>query len=221
MATTQQTHLIAGRMVEFQNKFFGASNDEAQFIIQNTGEAIELAIKAVREHLETKGSGLLSGVIFEIAVPATTEEFVVAENFNVDNGKKAKVRIAFFNSSFVSLFGTKVEGPFNGSHLAVREVNADAHSSTILKELGGEKKAEVTLTEIYFLMTGMPDEEIETFLCNGQKIIFRARDVNGELAIVQMHWGEDGWELFAYSSEHDLSIGCRIASHSYPDKKIS
>lgn len=222
MATTQQTHVIAGRLVEFQNKFFGASNDEAQFIIQNTGEAIELCIEAVRKHLEAKGSdNLLSGVIFEIAVPATAEAFVVADKFKVDNGKSAKVRIAFFNSSFVSLFGAKVEGPFAGSSLAVSELNADAHSSAILKKLGGEKKAEVTLTEIYFLMTGMPDEEIETFLCNGRKIIFRARDVNGGLAFVHMNWSEDGWEIFAYSAEHDIDSGCRIAVPSYPNKKTS
>lgn len=54
MATTKQNQVIAGRMVEFQDKFSPLSNEDAQYVIQNAGEAIALFVKAVSNRARKK-----------------------------------------------------------------------------------------------------------------------------------------------------------------------
>jgi len=47
MATTKQNQIIAGRMVEFQDQFSPLSKNDAQWVIQNAGEAIKLFVNAI------------------------------------------------------------------------------------------------------------------------------------------------------------------------------
>jgi hypothetical protein len=53
MATTKQNQMIAGRMVEFQDRFSFLRNDDAQWLIQNAGEGIDLFMKAIIYHRKT------------------------------------------------------------------------------------------------------------------------------------------------------------------------
>ena len=54
----------------------------------------------------------------------------------------------------------------------------------ILAELGGEAKAETTLTEVYSLMEAQKNGENGPLLTNGYANIFYVRDVNGALRAV-------------------------------------
>lgn len=53
MATTKQNQMIAGRMVEFQDRFSSLPNDDAQWLIQNAGEGIDLFVHAITNRRKT------------------------------------------------------------------------------------------------------------------------------------------------------------------------
>ena len=95
MATTKQNQLIAGRMVEFQDRFFPLSNDDAQYVIQNAGEAIDLFIGAIVNRSKSVVRAvitLLIAIIATFTVTATTEKFVAKDKFKVDTGKKLRLK---------------------------------------------------------------------------------------------------------------------------------
>lgn len=52
--TKQQIPVLVARLVEFQEKFGSLSGDDGQFVIQNTAEAIELAVEAIKKRNTSK-----------------------------------------------------------------------------------------------------------------------------------------------------------------------
>lgn len=69
----------------------------------------------------------------------------------------------------------------------------------IIKELGGEAKAETTLTEMFSLMEKQKDGGDGVLLNNGCANIFYIRDKNGVLRAVSVLWFDDGWYVPADS----------------------
>lgn len=204
MATKQQVPVIAARLVEFQEEFSNLSTEDAQWAIINGKEAAALSAKAIANYMKAKNEAravLLSNVIYTFSVPATTEKFVVKDNFKVDISKMAKVKISYLSVDFQRWFSAKVEHPFAGSKILGRKLENNSIDGPIIYELGGQEKAEITLAEIYAMMTDQFNGKNGCLLNNEWANIFYVNDVNGTLRTVFVAWVNGGWRVGASSIE--------------------
>jgi len=219
MATIKQTQMIAGRMVEFQDRFSALSNDDAQYVIQNAGDAIELFIKAIAERAKSvvqKIENVIGNIISTTTIPATTEKFIAKNNFIVDTSENANVKISWLSGDFKDWFLLKVENPFPGSEIVARQLIKRSVDAPILKELGGNEKAETTLAEVYAMMQKQANGKSGALLINGWANIFYVKDISGTLRAVRVYWFDDGWFVHAYSIElpHEWDAGHRVFSRN-------
>jgi len=200
MATTKQLQMIAGRMVEFQDRFQRLPNEDAQWFIQNTGEAIDLIIDAVVGRVKKVKKTLRSFVVSTFTVPATTQKFIAKDNFVVDTGRNAKVKIAYLNDNFKDWFMGVTEEAFPGSTIYGRQLENNSVDGPILTELGGQEKAKITLSELYAAMAAQPNGEDGGLLNDGFANIVYVTDITGALRAVSVSWvNNNGWRIVASS----------------------
>jgi len=201
MATKKQVHKIAGRVVEFQEKFFEARNTTAQFFIEKTNEAIEISIAAVEAHLrqQQKIERVLSDVISANSISATDQEFVVKDNFVVDTGKNTEVKISSIDQDFIDWFMEKREKAFSGSILCGRKLNHTSVDRSIIAQLGEQAKAETTLYEVFAMMKLQANGREGDLSINGYNNIFYVPDITGTLRTVILFWTVVGWRVQARS----------------------
>jgi hypothetical protein len=226
MATTKQTQMIAGRMVEFQNRFEKLPTDDSQWLIQNTGEGIDLCINAIVNRDRTATQTIvtpLSEIIFTTNIPATTGKFFARDKFKVDKSEEAEVKIREISDDFESWFIKKTEEPWSGGIIYCRKLTKHSDDSLILNKLGGQEKAEITLFELFYMMKREADVEAGELLTNGDINLFYIRDINGILRVVFLTWHYDpfyykgydtGWHLRAIPLESPKGryFGSRVFS---------
>ena len=173
------------------------------------------------KHNETK---ILSNIIFSIAVPATKNKFVAKNKFVVDTNEWTKIKIFKMNDNFVAWFGEKVEDPFPGSFISVRNIVAKTFDGRISRELfNSDDLIETTLAEIYFFMKYRISGEAGTFFDTIWSNIFFVRDVNDKLRTINFFWNSDGeysegWSIhateFGSLSAGQWSVGNRVFYHN-------
>lgn len=150
---------------------------------------------------------LLLETVGTVIIPATTSQFVAKEKFVRGTGRNAKVKISDIGSNFDAWFlnGTgKIEDPQSEQTLAYDRLRKASLDGPIIEELGGEAKAETTLTDMFSLMEGQGSGGERVLLNNGNANIFYIRDQNGVLRTVRVRWYDDGWFVFASSLELPL-----------------
>jgi len=134
-----------------------------------------------------------------VVVPATTKKFVAKDRFVVDTSRKAKVKISGLGDNFNDRFLNKTEEPISETTLHYHKLRQSSVDKPIIAELGGEAKAETSLTEMFALMELQGNGENGVMLTNGYANIFYIRDVAGALCAVHAYWRGDGWRVAAYS----------------------
>ena len=144
---------------------------------------------------------LLLEYINSITNPGTTEKFIARDRFAVNTKSDAPVKISYLGDNFKKWFLGKVEEPFIESALRYGKLRKPSVDASIIAELGGEEKAETTLTELWQALEKQPNGEKGDLLTNGYANIFYIRDVNGVLRAVRARWYGDGWIVFAFSVE--------------------
>ena len=169
---------------------------------------------------------LLLEPVGTIATSATTSNFVVKEKFTVDTSPGAKAKISGTGSNFDAWFGDKVEDPISKQTLRYRKLRQSSVDGPIITELGGEEKAETTLSEMFSLMAKQGNGEDGVLLNNGWGNIFYVRDNAGVLRPVRVNWFDDGWSVFASSVEDPdgWSDGLQVFSRnlvSVPSEPVS
>ncbi len=132
-------------------------------------------------------------------VAATKAPFVARERFVVNMKKDARVKISYLGGNFKDWFLRKEEQPFGGSTLNYGKLSRWSVDSPIIAVLGGEEKAETTLTELFALMEAQKNGEDGPLLTNGYANIFYIRDAGGALRAVYACWGGGGWGVDAGS----------------------
>ena len=132
-----------------------------------------------------------------IELPATSGRFVVKDHFVLNMGPGERVLISYILGNFQRWFLEKVEEPIAATTLCSRELQRDAPDTLILPELGGEKEAETTLTEIFALMEMQRKGQGGFLAFNGWGNIFYVRDAGGVLRAVDVHWCDGGWNVEA------------------------
>ncbi len=135
------------------------------------------------------------------SVVATTNKFIVKDNFVVNTEDSAVVKITCISEEFKNRFINKIEDPSTHSIICGRNLIKDSVDEPILSELGGQEKAETTLTEIYAMMKNQAEGNAGIILTNECANIFYARDINNTLCVVTIRWFSDGWDVGASSVE--------------------
>jgi hypothetical protein len=154
-----------------------------------------------------------------VATSATTGAFVAKEKFIQDTGRKAKVKVSYLGDNFIAWFlkgKGKTEDPITEQTLRYGKLRKSSVDAPILAELGGEAKAETTLTGVFFLMEKQASGEEGVLLNNGWANIFYVKDNAGVLRAVGVRWNDDGWIVNAYSVENPFSWdgGIRVFSRN-------
>jgi len=160
-----------------------------------------------------KEPGLLNW-IGTITTSTTTEPFIAKEKFRKDS-KEVKFYGIWDNFTKWFLDGDgKVEGPQDGRELHYGDLTKDSVDGSIIEELGGEAKAETTLSELYGLLQKQGNGEDGVMLVNGRVNIFYIQDTSGVLRAVNVDWVDGGWLVLAspVESPSDWLAGRRIFS---------
>ncbi len=131
-------------------------------------------------------------------VVATTTSFVARDRFVVNTKKNAPVKISYLGDNFNDWFLGKEEQPFGGSTLNHRKLSRSSVDGPIIAELGGEAKAETTLTELFSLMEAQKNSESGPLLMDGYANIFYIREAKGVLRTVGAFWDGGGWSVCAF-----------------------
>ncbi len=129
----------------------------------------------------------------------TTTPFVAHDRFVVNTKKDAPVKISYLGYGFKAWFLEKEEQPFGGSALSYAKLSRPSIDISIITALGGEEKAETTLTELFSLMQAQKNGESGSLLTNGWANIFYVKDVFEMIRTVCAYWYDDGWRVYAYS----------------------
>jgi hypothetical protein len=139
-------------------------------------------------------------------VAATTNPFVVRDRIVKNTSKNAPVKISYVGDYFKECFYGKTEEAFGGSTLNYRKLSRSSVDGPIIAELGGEARAETTLTEVYALMEAQKNGENGPLLINGYANIFYVRDAKGVLRTVYVHLDVDGWDVDAHGVTYPSTL---------------
>jgi len=192
--TEQQISKLAAALVEFQNNFSALSTEDAQWVIQNTQEAIGLMVEAVQNRLKPQVLKLVSS---KIIIPAI-DKFIAKEKFIIDTSAKAKLKISYLGDNFQKWFLDKIEENIPETELSSRMLLKWLEDKEIIAGVGGEDVAETKLAHVYHLISQQPNGEAGPLPTNGY-VIFYVRDKDGLLRPVRVRWLGDGWFVNAFS----------------------
>ncbi|MEK7669597.1 MAG: hypothetical protein AAB350_03380 [Patescibacteria group bacterium] len=140
-----------------------------------------------------------------VRVSATTKKFRAGANFLLKHDGGI---CSYFGSNFNSWFlegDGKTEEPIGEQILCYGKLRKSSVDTPIIAELGGEAKAETTLTEMFSLMEKQKKGKAGVLLNNGYANIFYIRDQSGVLRTVYVDWRVDGWNVRANEVSNPLA----------------
>ena len=149
-------------------------------------------------------------LVSTIVIPATTGKLVAKEKFVINTKRNAPVKISYLGDNFKAWFlngDGKTEDPISEQTLRYAKLRKASMDGPIIEELGGEAKAETTLSEMFSLMEKQKRGEDGVLLNNGWANIFYIKDSAGVLRMVRVRWDVDGWNVGADSVEDPCRWG--------------
>ncbi|MCA9353513.1 hypothetical protein KC842_01420 [Candidatus Nomurabacteria bacterium] len=133
---------------------------------------------------------------------ATTEKFVARDKFRQDS---KEVKFYEISDNFTNWFlagDGKIEEPLGEQELRYGNLIKNSVDGPIIEELGGEEKAEITLTELYDLIKKQANGGKGKLRINSCANIFYIKDTSGVLRTVYVRWSGDGCYINASSVEY-------------------
>ena len=159
----------------------------------------------VTQVTEPKPTTSILELVSTVGTSATTSKFVAKDRFVVNTKRNAPVKISAVWDNFTTWFLSgkgKTEDPISEQTLRYHKLRQSSVDGPIITELGGEAKAETTLSEMFSLMEKQKNGEDGVLLNNGYANIFNIKDQNGVLRTVLVSWDDDGWFVNAFSVEY-------------------
>ncbi len=156
----------------------------------------------VTQVAEPKPTPSILELVSTIVVNATTSKLVAKEKFVVNTKRNAPVKISYLGDNFTSWFlngDGKTEDLISEQTLRYAKLRKASVDGPIITELGGEAKAETTLSEVLSLMEKQKNGEEGVLLNNGYANVFYIKDSAGVLRAVIVRWLDDGWFVYADS----------------------
>ncbi|MFC0241455.1 hypothetical protein [Rhodopseudomonas telluris] len=137
--------------------------------------------------------------------PATTaslgDRFVAAQHFRETASARNGVAISWLGTMFRQRFVTKTEPASARTMLQPLRLRRPARASEIVAWLGD--RGEVTLGELWCLLSLQPNGEQGALLTNAIPNLFFVRDREEKLWTVDVVWGGPGWEIGASAIDGD------------------
>ncbi|MFH0891209.1 MAG: hypothetical protein V1867_00345 [Candidatus Falkowbacteria bacterium] len=192
--TEQQISVLVARLVEHQSAFRSLPTDDAQWVIQNTKQAIAVCVEAIKNRPKPFESILET--VGRLMIAPSPNSFVARHNFIV----------TYQSEDFKREFFSKIEEPFGGSELRYGRLREPSKSFQIIDELGGEDKAETTLTELWGALKKQPDGKQSGPLVNGCANIFFIRNSLGVMRAVGAYWNGNSWVYYARPLDHGFWV---------------
>ncbi len=192
----KQTPMLLGRFIEHQHHFNPLSTEDAQWAIQNPKDAAALCVTAIKSRTNEAPKTERTYKVLRPVAPKILEP----PPFKADDtffSKSSGVKMVPHGSNFTAWFAGKVEEDVSEGKLCPFALTERAYDNEIIADLGGEEKAETTLTEIWRLMQRQANGEEGVLLTNGWANIFYVRDVNMVLRTVRVYWLGGGWSAYA------------------------
>jgi len=180
--------------------------------IVNVTEAAKSFLRGTFELVRVK----ILDMVGIVKTTTTTEKFFAKDKFRKDS-KEVKFYGIWdnFQEWFLGEDG-KVEEPIEEQELRYGNLIIGSVDGPIIEELGGEVKAETTLSELYELLKKQANGKEGDLLTNGYVNIFYIKDKCGDLRAVSAYCYDDGWDVYAYSVEdpHEWGAGNRVFSRN-------
>ncbi len=186
-----QISALAGALVSHQRFFDALSVEDRQWAFQNPKEAIAVFCDAVKNRAAKIVEKLLESVASFKAPGA--KEFIAKKKYVVDTGENARVRISYLGDNFKKVMLPKKEQDIAEGELKLKKLHTGSLDAPIIVELGGEKKAEISLCEFYETLAHK--QAIRDFTW----VVAYIRDVDGILWAVSAGWSGGGWDVEARS----------------------
>ena len=145
---------------------------------------------------------LLLDLVGTVRTSATTAKLVAKKKFVINTKRNAPVKISYLGDNFMAWFlngDGKTEDPISEQTLRYHKLRKSSVDGPIIEELGGEAKAETTLSEMFSLMEKQKHGEDGVLLNNCWVNLFYIKDVAGVLRTVCVYWDGDGWRVSADS----------------------
>lgn len=143
----KQTATLMGRLVEHQEYFNPLPSADAQWVIQNPKIAATLCVTAIKGRPKEPAPEREYGVLHPIsAKPVESGPFKADDTFF---GKNSGVKMVSHGSNFTKWFTGKVEEDVPDGELHAFTLTQAAYDRDIIADLGGEEKAETTLSLIH------------------------------------------------------------------------
>ncbi len=162
---------------------------------------------SVTQVVQPKPTPSILELVSTVGVAATTSKLVAKEKFVVNTKRNAPVKISYLGNNFTAWFlngDGKTKDPISEQTLRYHKLRKSSVDGPIIEELGGEAKAETTLSEMFSLMEKQKHGEDGVLLNNGYANIFYIRDSAVVLRAVDVHWSDVGWDVDANSVENPL-----------------
>jgi len=160
---------------------------------------------------------ILTNPVVSVNIPATTEEFVVADKIVVNTSENAEVRIFRIGGKFKDSFGNKKEQPMAAHMLYGQDLTQRSTDGLLIGELGGKEKAITSWAEVHTLIKAQPHSSqgllnVQNFSSN---IFFIPEDDSRpqeNVHPVALRYGSSGWDIMVYmpNSTGEWLIGGRV-----------
>jgi len=145
-----------------------------------------------------------------IKIPATTERFVAKDRFELKGlGDGCPWLDNNFRDWFLHRDG-KIEEPLAEQVLQYGTLSRKLSEGLIVEVLGGDAKAECSLSEIFFLMGRQSNREEGALLTDGYTNIFFVKDRLGELRSVCLWWRDGVLDIKANFIRNLPEWGCGV-----------
>ena len=133
-------------------------------------------------------------------------KFVASENFIINTSDEAPAKISYLGKNFPVWFVDKIENNISQSTLVYSKLLKSANDNEIILTLGGEERAEVSLSEMFYLMSLQPSGEEGILLSSGNVNFFYVKDISGTLRAIRLLWKNGGWEIHAILPHDPLNL---------------
>lgn len=204
MATKQQVDLIVTQLTDLQKIFYKLPTKDAEWIINNPQEAIDLFLNSVtnRQNAIEESFKKLGRIIQAVRILPVSKKFVAREKFLINTENKKVVRISAMNDSFKEWFLDQIEDSFSGSLLICRNLQEYSGDDVIIAEIGNREKAKTSLREMFYVMEAWSQDKESGLTCKETiDHVFYVKDVQDIIRSIKVNWSKDGWSLDAFPIE--------------------
>ena len=132
-------------------------------------------------------------------VSVSTKPFVARDHFVLNISPNASIRIPSIGGNFRRWFLDRIEEPLATNVLRGSKLCKASKDGPAIAELGDEKEALTTLTEIFACRQLQAGGKRKPLLTSGYAHIFYVRDVDNMFRAVCVLWRNGGWSVNAWT----------------------